>query len=143
VTANGQTSTQPLKVEKDPRLTEISQADLQEQFDLAMKVRDEVSEADDMVALIRKVKPKADPSTKDTLSTIEEELYQVRNRSNQDPLNFPIKLNNQIAALMRVIETGDAKPTDQSYVVYKELTERLEKLKARLDASMRASKLQP
>jgi photosystem II stability/assembly factor-like uncharacterized protein len=143
VTANGQTSTQPLKVEKDPRLTELTQADLQEQFDLAMKVRDEVSEADDMVVLIRKVKPKADPSTKDTLSTIEEELYQVRNRSNQDPLNFPIKLNNQIAALMRVIETGDAKPTDQSYVVYKELTERLQKLKDRLDATMKASKLQP
>jgi len=32
---------------------------------------------------------------------VEEDLYQVRNRSNQDPLNFPIKLNNQIAALMR------------------------------------------
>ena len=143
VTANGQTSSRPLKLEKDPRLTEISQADLQEQFDLAMKVRDEVSEADDMVVLIRKLKPKADPSMKDTLSTIEEELYQVRNRSNQDPLNFPIKLNNQIAALMRVIETGDAKPTDQSYVVYKELTERLAKLKARLDAAMKASKLQP
>jgi photosystem II stability/assembly factor-like uncharacterized protein len=143
VTADGQSVTQPMKVEKDPRLTDITQADLQEQFDLAMKVRDEVSEADDMVALIRKVKPQADPSTKDTLSTIEEELYQVRNRSNQDPLNFPIKLNNQIAALMRVIETGDAKPTDQSYVVYKELTERLKKLKARLDVAMKTSKLQP
>jgi hypothetical protein len=67
----------------------------------------------------------------------------VRNRSNQDPLNFPIKLNNQIAALMRVIEAGDAKPTDQSYTVYKELTERLQKLKARLDTAMKASKLQP
>jgi hypothetical protein len=67
----------------------------------------------------------------------------VRNRSNQDPLNFPIKLNNQIAALERVIETGDAKPTDQSYVVYKELRARLEALKARLDQAMTASKLQP
>ncbi len=32
-------------------------------------------------------------------STIEEDIYQVRNRANEDPLNFPIKLNNQIAAL--------------------------------------------
>jgi photosystem II stability/assembly factor-like uncharacterized protein len=143
VTANGESATRPLKLEKDPRLTEVSQADLQEQFDFAMKVRDDVSEADDMVVLIRKVKPQADPSTKDTLSTIEEELYQVRNRSNQDPLNFPIKLNNQIAALERVIETGDAKPTDQSYVVYKELKARLEALKARLDKTMAASKVQP
>jgi photosystem II stability/assembly factor-like uncharacterized protein len=143
VTANGQTSIRPFKVEKDPRLTDISQTDLEEQFQLAMKVRDEVSEADDMVVLIRKMKPNADPSLKDTLSTIEEELYQVRNRSNQDPLNFPIKLNNQIAALERVIESGDAKPTDQSYVVYKELTARLAALKTRLEQAMKASKLQP
>ena len=143
ITANGQTSTQPLKVEKDPRLTDVSQADLEEQFQLAMKVRDEVSEADDMVVLIRKAKATASPALKDRLSTIEEELYQVRNRSNQDPLNFPIKLNNQIAALERVIETGDAKPTDQSYVVYKELTARLNALKAKLDEAMKASKLQP
>jgi hypothetical protein len=143
ITANGQTSTRPLKVEKDPRLTDVSQADLEEQFQLAMKVRDEVSEADDMVVLIRKAKATADPSMKDRLSTIEEDLYQVRNRSNQDPLNFPIKLNNQIAALQRVIESGDAKPTDQSYIVFKELTARLNALKAKLDEAMKASKLQP
>jgi hypothetical protein len=153
LTANGQTSTRSLTVEKDPRLTEVSQADLEEQFQLAIKVRDEVTEADDMVSWIRKAKDQSkeradkskDPevqsasaSLRDKLSTIEEDLYQVRNRSGQDPLNFPIKLNNQIAALHRVIETGDAKPTDQSYVVFKELTARLEALKAKLDAAIKA-----
>ena len=60
----------------------------------------------------------------------------MRNRSGQDPLNFPIKLNNQLAALERSVSTGDARPTDQSYVVYKELTERLDALKARLAEAM-------
>jgi hypothetical protein len=32
----------------------------------------------------------------------------------QDPLNYPIKLNNQIAALRGVVESSDARPTDQS-----------------------------
>jgi photosystem II stability/assembly factor-like uncharacterized protein len=152
LTANGQTVTQPIKVKKDPRLTNVSQADLEEQFKVAMQVQDEVSDADDMVILIRKVKDQAkergekskDPSVqsasaslRDKLSTIEEDIYQVRNRSGQDPLNFPIKLNNQSAALERVIETGDAKPTDQSYLVLKELSERLAVIKARLDEAMK------
>ena len=44
------------------------------------------------------------------LSAIEEEIYQVRNQSGQDPLNFPIKINNRIASLLRVVNTGDGKP---------------------------------
>jgi len=46
----------------------------------------------------------------------------------------PIKINNQLGALLRIIETGDAKPTDQSYVVYKELSAQLDAIKQRLDA---------
>jgi hypothetical protein len=71
------------------------------------------------------------------LSAVEEDVYQVRNRSGQDPLNFPIKINNQLAALFRIIETGDAKPTDQSYVVFKELSAQLEAIKAQLDSLLK------
>ena len=71
------------------------------------------------------------------LSAVEEDVYQVRNRSNQDPLNFPIKINNQLGALLRVIETGDAKPTDQDYVVFKELSSQLDAIKQRLDAILK------
>jgi hypothetical protein len=55
------------------------------------------------------------------ISQIEENLYQVRNQSSQDPLNFPIKLNNKLASLMRVVESGDYKPTAGSYKVFEEL----------------------
>jgi hypothetical protein len=57
---------------------------------------------------------------------VEEEIYQVRNRSNQDPLNFPIKINNRLAALRRSIENGDNPPTDAAYVVFKELSAELQ-----------------
>ena len=56
------------------------------------------------------------------LAAVEEEVYQVRNRSGQDPLNYPIKLNNKIAALAGVVESADNKPTEQSYEVFKELS---------------------
>ena len=56
------------------------------------------------------------------LTAVEEEAYQVRNRSGQDPLNYPIKLNNKIAALAGVIESADHRPTDQSVEVFNELS---------------------
>ena len=114
-------------------------------------MRDKTSEANEMVIRIREIKKKiADRVKKDPsldaagerlstrLSAVEEDVYQVRNRSNQDPLNFPIKLNNQLAALMRVIETGDAKPTDQSYVVFKELNARLEEIRKRYEEILKS-----
>jgi hypothetical protein len=72
------------------------------------------------------------------LSVIEEDLYQVRNQSGQDPLNFPIKLNNKIAALGSSIEHGDGKPTAGSYEVFDVLTKRLQEEQAKLDAVVKA-----
>jgi hypothetical protein len=67
---------------------------------------------------------------KNALSAVENELYQTRLRSNQDPLNFPIKLNNKIATLRSVIESIDSKPTDQTHGVFDLLAGQL---MARLD----------
>ena len=55
---------------------------------------------------------------KTSLSAVENELYQTRLRSNQDPLNYPIKLNNKIATLRSVIESIDSRPTDQTHEVF-------------------------
>jgi photosystem II stability/assembly factor-like uncharacterized protein len=150
LTANGVTEIRPLTVTKDPRLS-ATDADLAEQFKLAIQVRDKTSEANEMVIRIREIKKniadrvKKDPSLdaagerlSTKLSAVEEDIYQVRNRSNQDPLNFPIKLNNQIAALLRVVETGDAKPTDQSYEVFKELNTRLEEIRKRYEEILKS-----
>jgi hypothetical protein len=49
---------------------------------------------------------------------VENELYQTRLRAAQDPLNFPIKLNDKIAALQGVIESVDNRPTDQTAQVF-------------------------
>ena len=64
------------------------------------------------------------------ITQVEEALYQTKNQSPQDPLNFPIRLNNRLSSLRRSVETGEAKPTDAAYVVFKELSA---ELKVQLD----------
>ena len=60
------------------------------------------------------------------LSGVEVEIYQVRNQSNQDPLNYPIMLNNKIAALLNHVDGSENRPTEQSYQVFEVLSEELE-----------------
>ena len=67
------------------------------------------------------------------LTAIEEDLYQTKNRSGQDPLNFPIKLGNRLSALRRSLETGDAKPTAGVYKVFNELSVELNGHLSKLD----------
>jgi photosystem II stability/assembly factor-like uncharacterized protein len=147
LTGGGVTVTQPLQVTGDPREIGITQADLEEQFRLAIQVRNKTSAANELVIRIRELKNQIDERAKKSpglnsaaerlttrLSAVEEDVYQVRNRSGLDPLNFPIKLNNQLGALLRVIGTGNARPTDQSYVVFKELSGRLDEIRKRMDA---------
>jgi hypothetical protein len=146
--ANGVTQTQPLTIRRDPRLTSIGDADLQEQFKLAMSIRDETSRAHEAVIRIRSLKTQMEKRSAEAgdsgisqraalveskLDEIEGDLYQVKNRSPRDTLNYPIKLNNQLAVLQHLVDTGDALPTDQDYAVFRELTERLDAILSRLD----------
>jgi len=150
---NGQHYTQPFTIVKDPRTT-ATDADLKEQFDLLMRIRDKTSQANDAVRTIRNIKaqladrskkitgPKAeafsrlatDLSTK--LSAVESEIYQVKNQSSQDPLNYPIKLNNKIAALAGVVGGTDAKPTAQSLAVFNDLSSQLDRQLSAMRGSM-------
>ncbi|HUQ19931.1 MAG TPA: glycosyl hydrolase [Gemmatimonadaceae bacterium] len=153
LTANGETQTQPFVVRRDPRLVGVTDADLRSQFALAQDINKRVGEANDAVIRIRVVRDQlqkrigAAPSptlAQDVslllrqLNQIEDNLYQVRNRSGQDPLNFPIRLNNRLAALQRSVETGDARPTAASYIVFKELSADLDRQLALLDQVLKA-----
>ena len=144
--ASGLEKSTSFELEMDPNLEGVSAEDLQKQFDLAIQIRDKVSQANEAVILIRKVRDQAgkignaDAATATELKAvlekmrvIEEDLYQVRNQSGQDPLNFPIKLNNRLAALQRSVETGQARPTDAAYVVFEELSKELTGHLAKLD----------
>jgi hypothetical protein len=70
---------------------------------------------------------------KNFLIAIGEEIIQVKAKSRQDPLNYPIKLNNKIAVLADVAGSMDAPPTDASRVVFNQLSEKLDAQLAKLE----------
>ena len=155
VSADGQSQTVEFDVEMDPRLKGVTMADLEAQFELASQIRDKTTEANEAVIQIRDVRAQLEERLEGTgavelqrtgrdfiekVSDIEQNLYQVKNRSNQDPLNFPIRLNNRLASLRRSVENGDARPTDGAYKVFEELsaelTAHLAKLQGLLDSEL-------
>jgi hypothetical protein len=148
VTAGGVAKTQDFEIRRNAA-SGATDADLQAQFTLARQISERVSDANRAVIRIRDIKEqitdrigkagdaslKADGQTLiEKLTDVEGEIYQHRLRSNQDPLNYPIRLNNKLAALQGTVESGDYRPTDQSLAVFKELSGRLDKQLARLDA---------
>ena len=62
---------------------------------------------------------------------------QTKSKSRQDPLNFPIKDNNKLAALTGVVMSANARPTDQSYDVYELLADRIDRQLRLLDDVLR------
>ncbi len=123
VTADGVAAQQPLQVVLDPRLRDVTDAEVRAQTDLALRLRDRVSAAHEAVLHIRALR-KAMPrgAVADSLSAIEAELYQVRNQSPKDKIAFPIKLNNRLSGLLGILEQGDAAPTAAQLRVYQELS---------------------
>jgi len=127
LTADGQTLATAVTVRRNPWLTEVTDADLRAQYAFSRRVRDKAEEANQAVIAIRRVKAQladrqkrsddaALKSAGATLtansSAVEEDVYQVRNQSGQDPLNFPIKVNNRLATLLSMAERGDGPPTN-------------------------------
>jgi len=142
MTLNGKSQTQSFNILKDPRIN-TTQSDFQDQFDLLMDIRNRTTEINEKILTIRSIKDQINTLTglmkesgfKDenvtkagkelvkSLSTIEERLIQVKSKSRQDPLNYPIRLDNKIAALVGVVSSVDARPTAQSYDVLEDLVE--------------------
>jgi photosystem II stability/assembly factor-like uncharacterized protein len=125
------------EIRKDPRLTDVTQQDLENQEQFLLQIRDKLTEIHESILKIRTVRSqveawgKRDPSLEKParelaakLTAVEEELYQTKNRSSQDPLNYPIKLNNKLAALASVAGSAEARPTAQSQQVYEDLATR-------------------
>jgi hypothetical protein len=122
-------------VKKHP-FRSATDADLQAQWDLASQIRDKVNEANNAVIQIRRIKKdlaervekanNADAKAiaellQKELTAVEEDVYQVRNQSNQDPLNFPIRTNNRLASLLRVVQAGEGRPTSNVGPIFEDL----------------------
>ena len=61
----------------------------------------------------------------ESIDKIENELYQTKNQSNQDPLNYGVKLTNNLGNLNSAFRGGDFGPTDQDVLVKDELIDKV------------------
>ncbi len=144
MTVNGKVQEEDFEILKDPR-TSGSVADIQSQFDFSIAVRDKLTETNQAVKKIRTTRDqinrvvdgvKDEPGMKDIvemsksilddMKKIEEALYQTKNKSGQDPLNYPIRLNNKLAALGGEVDGGDFKPTSQVRAVQQEINGKID-----------------
>ncbi|OZV70746.1 VPS10 domain-containing protein [Winogradskyella aurantia] len=142
---NGDEQNQTFTIVPDPR-AESSVEDMEKQFDFITDVNSTVDKAHKSIKNIRSINEqlgafqkqyKDNEDVKDLLekaktleeqlSNIEKALYQTKNRSNQDPLNFPIKLTDKLGGLNALTSRGDFPPTDQAIEVKNELTGKINK----------------
>jgi len=155
LTVDGKSYTQPLEIKPDPRVTATA-ADYTKQLELGLKIRDKLSETHNAIIQIREVRKQVEDLLKrlagqpnfkvvndagtalnKNLTAIEETLYQTKNQSSQDPLNFPIRLNNKLAALGGVVGSAESAPTAQSYAVYDEVVAQIDAQLQKLAQLMR------
>ena len=154
------THRQAFEIRKDPRIA-VTQEELQAQFDLAMRIGDKVSEANDAVSELRSVcrqvdewagrakdgpgeQPVADAARalKEALTAIEEELVEPRADGALNRLNYPVKLVIKLGALTSVVTNADAPPTKQAYDVHDHLGGQIDAQLARLKETL-GSRLPP
>jgi len=140
LTANGKTVTAPLELKSDPRVN-VSPADLQKQFDLAMKIREQISEIHQTAREIREVRTQlhgmndrleSDPHFKGILSAssdldkrmtpVEQQLLQVQAKSSEATLNFPVLIDERLHGLAFAVGSADAAPTQQEFQAFQELS---------------------
>jgi len=144
LTVGDQTYSESFTIHKDPRIS-ATQADLEAQFELRLKIRDKLSETHDAINMLRNMRRqiedwvqrtqeredheaivKAGESLKAKLTSIEDELVQSKAKSRQDTLNFPARLNAKLANLAGVVASADAAPTRQAYELFEDLVARID-----------------
>jgi hypothetical protein len=149
LTAGDQTATVPFEIKQDPRST-ATPADLKAQFDFVTSVHDKLSEVNGQITRIREVRKQLTDVKKRVsdnkaivaaandldkkMTAVEEALYQTKNKSSQDPLNYPIRLNDKLAGVGDSAASGPYAPTAQQIEVRDELVVQIDAQLAKLKA---------
>jgi len=137
---NDKSQYQTFTILKNP-ISEATESDMKAQFDFINDINTKMTEIHKALKNVKKVRSQVgllkksitdkeankklidfvDQLVKD-MTTIEETLYQTKSKSGQDPLNFPIRLNNKLAHLNSLTRVGNYAPTNQAIEFKNEIT---------------------
>jgi hypothetical protein len=148
LTVGSTTHTVPFEIRPHPKMTTTDQQ-YQEQFETLLAIRDALDATHKGVNAIRSVRTQVDAAIahssktdagkeiadagkalNEKLKPIEEKLIQTRSKSSQDPLNYPIMLNNKIAAIAGAV--------DEDFPVTPQVKAVLEEMKSELGGPLTA-----
>ena len=147
----GETSkSQNFTILKNP-ISETTLADATAQFNFINDINTKVTEIHKALKNVKKVRDQINSLKKSMkgkeehkslldyatallkeMTTIEEILYQTKSKSNQDPLNFPIRLNNKLAHLNSLTRIGSYAPTQQAIDFKNEINKEIDNELAKL-----------
>ena len=132
---NDSTIHQTFTIKKDPR-SSATDEDYRLYFDFVQEIRDTLSATHKAIIDIRDLRKqmtnykdliKDDTIKKEIgkidsiMTKVEEALYQTKLKSGQDMLNYPVRLNNKLAYLKDMLDSGEYRPTQQQYEVKAQL----------------------
>jgi photosystem II stability/assembly factor-like uncharacterized protein len=144
--AEGKSYTVPMELKMDPRVN-VTAADMQQEFDLELKIRSTLSDLHDTVreiretrVQIRSLRPRledaqyksiSDSATalEKKMSPIEEQLLQVNAKSSEATLNYPVLIDEQLHGLAGSVEF-DGAPTAQQRAAFDSLSQQAQPLVA-------------
>ena len=145
LSANNIILEKPFTILKNP-VSETSIEDMKLQFNFINDINSKVSEIHKALINVKKIKSQIKTlktSIKDKMkhknliafandltkkiTKIETTLYQTKSKSGQDPLNFPIRLNNKLAHLNSLTRMGSYRPTKQAIDFKNEITKEIDK----------------
>ncbi|MCC6790570.1 MAG: glycosyl hydrolase, partial [Thermomicrobiales bacterium] len=144
LTVGDESQTHSFQILGDPRVS-TTPAEYQEQFALLKAAHDKHDELNRAVNQIRAIRTQATDWAKrvkgtpaeekvvagakslvEKLDEVEGALLQVKVQSDQDTLNFPVKLNSKLAALAYMVGGADAAPTKQAGELLADLTAKID-----------------
>ncbi|MHB8635947.1 MAG: WD40/YVTN/BNR-like repeat-containing protein [Fimbriimonadaceae bacterium] len=141
LTVDGRDSTAQVKLLKDPRAP-CSVRDLERQYAFSVTVVERIDDANGAVMRIRDAESQIDKRVKDSkndpavlaaanalkakLTNVEGEIYQYRTKSGEDPLNFGVRLNDRLAGVVSVVQSGQMAPSRQAQEVFAGLSKLLQ-----------------
>jgi photosystem II stability/assembly factor-like uncharacterized protein len=149
MTVDGKTQSAPFEVALDARV-KTSLTDLQKQYDLVSAIRAEIErvfaaerqihDVRNQIAALQQRLPKsvslvpvvdASANLDKKLATIEDSLVNWKIKANEESLQYPVKLDGQLAGLASYVGLGDSAPTEAA-------VQRFQKLKGDVDAQIAA-----
>ena len=144
LSVNGTKINQNFDILKNP-LSEATENDMKAQFNFINDINKKMTEIHKALKNVKKVRAQVGllkKSIKDKkkhkelldyagklvkgMTKIEETLYQTKSKSGQDPLNFPIRLNNKLGHLNSLTRIGNYTPTQQAIDFKNEITKEID-----------------